>query len=57
MITRAIALLIVVGDHQMLKNVDETAKTDHWEQFIEYVEKNGALVKYGRKMHRRIEAP
>lgn len=52
MITRAVALLIVVGDHQTLSKYDED-----WKQFIEYVDKNGALVKNGNKMHRRIEAP
>lgn len=38
MITRAKALLIIVGDHEHLKGVPD------WEKFIEYLEKEGALL-------------
>lgn len=50
MITRAIAMLIVVGDHEIL-NTDRD-----WAQFIAFVENNGALVKNGKQMHPRIKA-
>lgn len=51
MITRAKALLIVVGDHQLL-NQDAD-----WAKFIQFVAKNNALAKEGKKLAARIEFP
>lgn len=48
MITRAIALLIVIGD-------EENLKTDsHWAKFIEYIENNDEIIR--KKIHPRITA-
>lgn len=53
MITRAIALLIVVGDDE-IRNKDR-----HWQEFIQYVEDNEGMLRTGlrKKTHPRIEAP
>lgn len=51
LITRAKALLIVVGDHELL-NQDKD-----WARFIQFVAKNSALVKEGKKLAARIEYP
>lgn len=51
MITRAKALLIVVGDHELL-NEDKG-----WARFIQFVAKKIALMKDGKKLAARIEYP
>lgn len=51
MITRAIALLIVVGDDRVL-NTD-----DDWEKFLKYVEENEGWLGKRKTIHPRIMAP
>lgn len=51
MITRAISLLIIIG------NRDTLEQDSNWKTVIDYVQKNQALVRGGRKLHPRIEAP
>lgn len=51
MVTRAISLLIVVGDHEALEN-------DHnWAEFIAHCNNNGALTRNNQILHSRIKAP
>lgn len=48
MVTRAIALLIIVGD-------DETLGQDkNWRAYIDYIINNGGAKKNGKVMHPRI---
>lgn len=51
MITRAISLLIIVGDQDALYS------DANWKVLIDYCIKNDCLVRAGRKLHRRITAP
>lgn len=48
MITRAKSLLIVVGDHNTL------CADGNWDKFYKYCAENGAALRNGRKMHKRI---
>lgn len=50
-ITRAISLLIIVGDHVGLGVVD------NWKELIDYCDEKNSLVRDGRKLHKRILAP
>lgn len=51
MITRAISLLIIVGNHESLES-------DHnWAALIEHCNKNGALVRGNKVLYPRIKAP
>lgn len=49
MVTRAAALLIIIGDHTLL------TKDRHWNVLIDFIATKGAIVKGGRKLHPRIE--
>lgn len=51
MITRAISLLIIVGDHESLQS------DPNWAELITYCNENGALKREGKVLHRRIKAP
>lgn len=51
MITRAISLLIIIGDHQTLTN------DRNWKEVIDYVQKNHALIQGGKHLHPRVRAP
>lgn len=51
MVTRAIGLLIIVGNHTALE-CDR-----NWAALIEHCNKNGALIRENRKLHSRIIAP
>lgn len=51
MITRAISLLIIIGNRDTLEQ-DPNRKT-----VIDYIQKNQAVVQGGRKLYPRIEAP
>lgn len=50
MVTRAISLLIVVGDHTTLQS------DPNWAKMIKYCNENLALQRENRILHRRIEA-
>lgn len=51
MITRAICLLVIVGDSNAL-NYDA-----NWKQLINYCEEKNALVCGDRKLYKRVTAP
>lgn len=48
MITRAKALLIIVGNH------DALSTDGNWKMLINYISKNGGLLKKGKKLHARV---
>lgn len=51
MITRPMALLIIIGDHEALSS------DKNWEMLVKYCEQNGAMMCGKRKVHPRVEAP
>lgn len=51
MITRAIGLLIIVGNHEALES------DRNWAALIEHCNKNGALIRQKRTLYPRIKAP
>lgn len=51
MITRAISLLIIIGDHKTL-NIDP-----NWQKLIERCNSNGALMQGDKVLHPRIKVP
>lgn len=51
MITRAIALLIIVG------NEPELRSSKQWERMINYCDENGSLVRGDKILHPRIKMP
>lgn len=51
MITRAKSLLIIIGDHNTL------CEDQNWKHFFEYCSSNEAVLRNGKKMHKRIEWP
>lgn len=51
MVTRAISLLIIVGNH-------ETLECDrNWAMLIKHCNEHGALIRENKKLHPRIKAP
>lgn len=51
MITRAIGLMIIVGDHETLQ------KDENWEWVIKYISNNGAMQRIGKNLNPRIRWP
>lgn len=51
MVTRAKSLLIIVGNHEALET------DENWAEIIRFCIQNGSLVREGRKLHGRVEAP
>lgn len=51
MLTRAISLLIIVGNHEALNS------NENWAELITTCIKNKALVRNGKILYPRIEAP
>lgn len=51
MLTRAISLLIVVGNHEALD------RDSNWEELIDHCNRNRALIRDGKILHQRIKAP
>lgn len=51
MVTRAISLLIVVGNHEALEC------DDNWAELILHCNRNGALIRESKILHQRIKAP
>lgn len=49
MLTRAICLLIIVGNHRSLQAAD-----DKWAELIRFCSDNNALMLEGRRLHDRI---
>lgn len=51
MVTRAVSLLIVIGDHEALEQ-------DHnWAEFIDQCNAKGALLRDNKTLHPRIRPP
>lgn len=51
MVTRAISLLIIVGDHEALST------NEYWQKLIENCILKGAIKRGDKKLHPRISAP
>lgn len=51
MVTRAIGLLIIVGNHEALES------DQNWAELIAHYNKNGALVRNNKILHPRINGP
>lgn len=49
MITRAKSLLLMITDH------DTLCKDKNWQHFYEYCAKHEAVLRNGRKMHKRVQ--
>lgn len=51
MVTRAISLLIIVG------NIEALQTDENWATLIKHITENGALIWGGQVLHPRIKAP
>lgn len=50
MVTRAKALLIIIGDHETLQ------QNEQWDQLIGYIIENKSLIE-AKKLYPRVQAP